>query len=80
MIVGVDGCPPIGQANGENRNTPGVFGTVSDNAIVVWKEEAVLVIECGYSYITVHLGATFYSVFAAPEQPSKRGAADTFKI
>jgi len=23
MIVGVDGCPPIGQANGENRNTPG---------------------------------------------------------
>ena len=51
MIFGVDGCPPIGQANrGEPQYTWG-FSTVLGNAIVVYKVEAVLVFECGYCYI-----------------------------
>jgi hypothetical protein len=51
MTIGVDGCLPIGQANGVNRNTPDFLGRFSGNAIVVWNEEKQLVNECSYSYI-----------------------------
>jgi hypothetical protein len=39
MIVGMYGCPPIGQANGENRNTPGFLVRFLGNAIVVWMKK-----------------------------------------
>ena len=44
MIIGVDGCPPIGQANGGRTAIHLGFRTVFGNAIVVGKKKP-----CSYS-------------------------------